>query len=364
MLISVCEKCNGIWFDKNALAKHVKGLAANDHSSVGIFNLFERRDVLEVDQDKEKEKVCPRCGLILEPFNYMYDSNIILDRCRKCMGLWTDPGEVEKLVRFMSIAKEMEPFGETIANLKGKPGVLDDLATLCEELTKPCDIRALLYPKIILPLSDENPREKFPFVTVSLIFLNVGIFLLSFLFIKNIAGFFDRFGLVPADFFSIGTITSMFLHGGIFHLLGNMLFLWLFGDNVEDRLGFDLFLVFYLFCGIGAGAVHSLMNMGSEIPAIGASGAISGVMGAYFFFYPKVRIRVLIINRILPVPAFLLLGCWFVMQLIYGAICQYVGGVCNVAFFAHIGGFVIGAISALLYKQFGEIEKSNQEKPA
>ena len=364
MLISVCEKCNGIWFDKNALAKHVKGLAANDHSSVEIFNLFERRDVLAVDQDKEKEKVCPRCGFILEPFNYMYDSNIILDRCRKCMGLWTDPGEVEKVVGFVRTAKKMEPLGETIASLQHKPGVLDDLVDLYEQLKSPLSIFELLCPKIILPLSDENPREKFPFITVSLIALNVGVFLLTFLFTKNVAGVFERFGLIPADFFSIYTITSMFLHGGIFHLLGNMFFLWIFGDNLEDLLGYDLFLVFYLVCGIGAGAVHSLMNMGSEIPAIGASGAISGVMGAYLFFYPKVRINVLLISRIVPVPAFLLLGCWFVMQLIFGALAHYVGEVYNIAFFAHIGGFVIGGIFAWLYKQFYKTKKSNEEKAA
>src|SRR6478752_10889164 len=146
-------------------------------------------------------------------------------------------------------------------------------------------------------------------------------------------------------------LTSMFLHGGWFHLIGNMWFLWVFGNNVEDSMGRVRYLVFYLLCGLAAAGSQTLVNPGSAIPMVGASGAISGVMGAYIVLYPRVRVHMLVflfvfVTRIV-VPAYLMLGYWFLLQLLGGSAAQGEGGV---AFWAHVGGFIAGAALISVFK--------------
>lgn len=141
----------------------------------------------------------------------------------------------------------------------------------------------------------------------------------------------------------ITLLTSMFMHGGIAHILGNMLFLFIFGDNLENRIGHARYLVFYLLCGIIASLAHVVMNMNSYIPSLGASGAISGVLGGYILLYPRNRVRVLLFNIFTQVPAFVAIGLWFVFQLVSGL--GWLGGgsqVDGVAYAAHVGGFVAG----------------------
>jgi membrane associated rhomboid family serine protease len=155
-------------------------------------------------------------------------------------------------------------------------------------------------------------------------------------------------------------VTSMFLHGGWLHLLGNMWFLWLFGNNVEDSMGHFRYVAFYILCGLAAAAAQTVVNPDSAIPMVGASGAISGVMGAYIVLYPRVRVHMLVvlgffITRI-AVPAFLMLGYWFLLQLLGGlpTIGDEKGGV---AFWAHAGGFIAGAILILVFKDDGLVAK-------
>jgi len=143
----------------------------------------------------------------------------------------------------------------------------------------------------------------------------------------------------------------MFLHGGWMHLLGNMLFLYIFGDNIEDVFGHFGYLVFYIFCGVGAGLVHVLFNLHSSIPALGASGAISGVMGAYAMYFPTHRILTFFFIFLIPVPAFLILGYWFVLQFLAGVGGLGMAGTGGVAWWAHIGGFLMGAFIALMVKK-------------
>jgi membrane associated rhomboid family serine protease len=154
-------------------------------------------------------------------------------------------------------------------------------------------------------------------------------------------------------------LTSMFLHGGWFHLIGNMWFLWVFGNNVEDSMGHVRFLAFYLLCGVAAAATQTFMNPSSPIPMVGASGAISGVMGAYIVLYPRVRVHMLVflgifITRIV-VPAYLMLGYWFVLQLLGGGLASEEGG--GVAFWAHAGGFLAGAILIHVFRDPELVEK-------
>jgi membrane associated rhomboid family serine protease len=211
----------------------------------------------------------------------------------------------------------------------------------------------------MIPLRDVIPSRTFPFFTVAFIVLNSIAFLFEMsLSSRALEEFVRLYGVVPARLDGTAVFTSMFLHGGWGHFLGNMLFLWIFGDNVEDRLGHARYVVFYLLCGVAAVAAHVYMNPSSTIPTIGASGAIAGVMGAYFVLYPHSRVLALvplfIVFEVIEVPAILFLGLWFLMQFFYG-----VGSTAlrsgteagGVAFWAHIAGFVAGMAGVLVLRK-------------
>ena len=217
----------------------------------------------------------------------------------------------------------------------------------------------------MLPIGDENEVRGIAFVTIGLIIVNA---LAWFLELSQPSGaalqsFIEAWGVVPREYssgqdlppsipypFWTTLLTSMFLHGGWGHLGGNMLFLWIFGDNIEHRIGHMRFLVFYLVCGLAAGIAHILFNSGSAIPTVGASGAISGVLGGYLLLFPRNRVYVLTWGGVAAVPAMLMLGLWILMQFIngFGAVADTpeTGGV---AYLAHIGGFVAGMLLAPLF---------------
>lgn len=220
---------------------------------------------------------------------------------------------------------------------------------------------------MFIPLRDENPSGKFGYVNVGLLVANVAVFFYQFQLMitspralktlemtyamvpARIAGWFSGHGSFEAALLPL--LTSMFLHSGFPHLLGNMLFLWIFGDNVEAEFGHGRYLVFYFICGIGAGLVHVLFNFHSRIPALGASGAISGVLGAYIVLEPRNRILTLIFIFLIRVPAVVVLGLWFAMQFLSGLseLGTRVNG--GVAVWAHIGGFLIGVLGAVIFKR-------------
>ena len=218
----------------------------------------------------------------------------------------------------------------------------------------------------MIPLRDMIPRRTFPVVTLGLIAANALLFLFELSLGPRLEPFMMQAAFIPArylaDGLSVGdlgsgarsALLSMFLHGGWAHFLGNMLFLWIFGDNVEDRLGHFRYLIFYLASGYAATAAHALAGPHSTLPAIGASGAISGVLGAYLFLHPRARILTLVflgfLIQTIEVPALVFLPIWFLIQFIsgvasLGAAEAQSGGV---AWFAHIGGFIAGPILLLL----------------
>ena len=212
----------------------------------------------------------------------------------------------------------------------------------------------------MFPLRDTIPSRRPPLVVLLLIALNALVFVHEFrLGAEGVPELFARFALVPAEvplgwpaFLAAparyGTyLSSMFLHGGLLHLLGNLWTLWIFGDNVEDRLGHGRFLAFYLVCGLAAGATHVWFSPGSEVPTIGASGAISGVMGAYLFLFPRARVITVIPVVFYPLfvelRAYLFLGLWFAAQLLSGFLSlRETEAAAGIAFLAHVGGFVAG----------------------
>ena len=215
----------------------------------------------------------------------------------------------------------------------------------------------------MFPFRDHNPSNRIPYVAYALIAINVLVYLTyGFLSDYQVYEIFDTWAMVPAEV-TAGTdmhtlITCMFMHGGWMHLAGNMLFLWVFGDNLEDYLGHVGFLIFYLLCGLAASAAQIAVNPYSEIPNVGASGAIAGLMGGYLLLFPKARVDVLfiivIIIKVIPLAAWIVLGGWMALQVVMGVMQWGVEGG-GVAYFAHIGGFVAGVAGiALIWTMRGK----------
>lgn len=226
----------------------------------------------------------------------------------------------------------------------------------------------------MIPFRDANPSRRPPIVTVALIVINVVVFFYELSMGEWLEPFLMEFGVVPKKWLFLGDseevtlqallvpyMTSLFLHGGWVHLISNMWYLWIFGDNIEDRLGHFRFLLFYLFAGIFAGVIHTAFNLNSSLPAVGASGAIAGVLGAYLVTFPHARIETLVpfffYYEIIELPAVIVLGFWFLTQFLSGtaaiALTAEGGGV---AWWAHIGGFLAGIF---LFSVFHPGEREN-----
>jgi membrane associated rhomboid family serine protease len=217
----------------------------------------------------------------------------------------------------------------------------------------------------VIPIRDINPTARFPLVTLLLIAANIVVFIYqTALGARTGEAFIASYAFIPSRLFSPGAaegtipaaatlFTSMFLHGGILHIAGNMLYLWIFGNNVEDAMSRIRFIIFYLLCGIAATFSHAITNTSSSVPMVGASGAISGVLGAYLLLYPRARVLTLVMFgfyvRTVAVPAMIVLGFWFVLQFLSALVSPRGGG--GVAWFAHVGGFIAGVVLVGLFKQ-------------
>ena len=211
----------------------------------------------------------------------------------------------------------------------------------------------------MIPIRDEIPRRRFPVVNYLLIAINIGVFVLMWLAGSSQDTLVYQYALIPAslnnglDLNDVSDIfTSMFMHAGLAHIGGNMIYLWIFGDNVEDRLGHSRYLMFYLVGGVVASLTHLFTNWGSDLPTVGASGAIAAVLGAYLVLFPASRIATFIplgfFSRLTVLPAAVVLGLWFVLQLFDGVLALGGADVGGVAVWAHIGGFVAGMVMVKL----------------
>ena len=220
----------------------------------------------------------------------------------------------------------------------------------------------------MIPIRDHNPSHRFPIVTVLIIAANVAVFLYQILVPGDLETFFYTYGLVPCAvsgqcYGVAGSLppwmtlfTAMFMHGGWLHIISNMLYLWIFGNNIEDATGPIGFLIFYTLCGLGASAAQIATDPGSTIVNVGASGAIAGVLGGYLLMFPHARVDTLVIfgwfARLVSLPAILVLGGWFVLQLFSGVASLGASATeGGVAYFAHLGGFVAGLLLVKLFKR-------------
>ena len=210
----------------------------------------------------------------------------------------------------------------------------------------------------MIPFKDDNPTRIFPFVTITLIVINTALFILQVLSPLDSGKIAFAYGAVPYFLLTLKTvqpvhplitvISSMFMHGGLLHLGTNMLYLWIFGDNIEDKLGHGRFILFYVLCGFAAAYSHAITTPLSMIPMIGASGAVSGILGAYILLFPHARVHTLIFLgffvQVVRVPALFIIGFWIVIQFINGLISKGTAFDGGVAWFAHIGGFIFGLL--------------------
>ena len=220
----------------------------------------------------------------------------------------------------------------------------------------------------MIPLKDDNPTNSTPIITYIIIGICVVVFLLEISSPNYSSGaLFYSWGVIPASLVHnlqvpeeiyrvppmATLITSMFMHGGFMHLIGNMLYMWIFADNIEDELGKTKFIIFYILSGIAAALTQVYMNTESTVPMVGASGAIGGVLGAYIVNHPRAKVLVLIplgfFTQIIKVPAIFVLGIWFILQFVSSAFSSSSGG--GVAYGAHIGGFIFGAIAILFFNR-------------
>mgnify|MGYP001594096342 CR=1 FL=1 len=211
----------------------------------------------------------------------------------------------------------------------------------------------------MIPLKDDAPTSSFPFVTLSIIAINIAVFVYEMtLGAERLSAFVLSTAVIPHEIVSMGGIrpivplpltlfSAMFVHGGLLHVGGNMLFMWIFGDNIEDRFGHFKFIVFYLGAGLAASLTQILVDPSSMTPMIGASGAVAGVLGAYFLLFPAANVKTLVFLvffvSVVKIPAVIFLGVWFLMQI---ASSSYGGGI---AWYAHIGGFVAGIATVLVF---------------
>ena len=224
----------------------------------------------------------------------------------------------------------------------------------------------------MIPLKDDNPTSTYPFVTVGLIVINILVYFYEISLGPYFEPFLDLYGAKPLFVLSMSAppeypapyitiFTSMFLHGGFFHVAGNMLYLWIFGNNIEDSMGHIKFIIFYLLCGIVAVYTFSIINSRSTIPMIGASGAVSGVLGAYIILFPRAKVLTIVpfgfYMQMIKVPAIFVLGFWIIIQIINGMLSGGTKG--GVAWFAHIGGFIAGIVLIGLFKKRNRFHSFN-----
>jgi len=216
----------------------------------------------------------------------------------------------------------------------------------------------------LIPYKDDNPTSATPFVTVGIIALNILVFLYEIVSPSGMEKFVYNYGAIPNYILTFEKVqpihpaltifSAMFMHGGVFHIAGNMLYLWIFGNNIEDKVGHIRFIFFYIFCGIISAYANALTDPQSHIPMIGASGAISGVLGAYLLLFPRAMVHTLVFLgffvTVIKIPALVVIGFWAIIQLINGLISTGLAREGGIAWFAHIGGFLTGLLTIKLWQ--------------
>ena len=332
--VDLCPQCRGMWFDAGELPR-ATGLVFTDRAWAQSLASATRTSF-----------PCPACSAPLYERQLEKGSGIMVDQCLACKGLYLDRDEFTRIKRYL------QRIG---VPLRARKAEAQEALARSREIPKDSPALAVFQFLTALPLEVDVPQTLFPPAVMGLLVVNVVAFVLAA--VNGLEAAIDSLGLVPADVLAgerLHTfLTSMFMHGGPIHLLGNMYFLYVTGDNVEGRFGWYRFLVFYLLCGLVAGLAHVAAKSTSVLPCVGASGAISGVIGAYVVLFPR--------NRFLlrwfyffwhhvkfELPACAYFGFWIALQVLYASL-----DLPNVAWWAHIAGFVFGAGVAVVVRCYG-----------
>lgn len=363
-VIDKCPQCSGIWFDHREIGVFKQSLGKFDYSE---FKL----DVESTTPSVYQISHCPRCSNeALNEVVYTYNSKVKTHKCEKCQGLWLPLQQLVNLVEMTRVGQLIEPhlqgLAEEIQKSRNNSAFYSGLKNLGDTLNSrgphPYSSWRWSYTRamipIILPLYDSLERNIFPLVTVGLIITNVVIFYSKTIAFQTPMHAYIDFALIPAylgDSSSWKTLFShMFFHANNLHLIGNMFFLWLFGDNVEESMGTVRFFALYILTGIVAGGTHVLCFPDSTLPMIGASGAVSGILGSYLVLHPRASISTFMLYTVVELPAWFLLSAWFLMQVLFANIPL----LNRVAWEAHIGGFIAGIIFTYFLKYLQKIIKN------
>ncbi|OQA92255.1 MAG: Rhomboid protease GluP [Elusimicrobia bacterium ADurb.Bin231] len=354
LTLDKCEQCGGIWFASGEFESFMRYILLE---CAGIpFDVV----AAEIKKYEDKfRKICPVCSVVMEPDIYNKESDIVVDRCGVCNGVWCDAGELEKMAVYRNesfnpaVPSEVYPARSPVLEKKYKdfkdhPWKYENMFTwIGKRILWVILLPGLLVP---IPIKSDKKHKDIPVGIFSILVINIAIFFWQKFLIEHQRAFILRYGFVPAKAASgsnlFSFITSMFLHGDFGHLAGNMFFLWIFGGNIESANGASKFLLLYFGSGIAGLIIHFAFYSSSLVPCIGASGAIAGVMGAYFLLFPKAELTVLCLGRIFKMSAFLYLFLWIFMQVVSSL--QPGNPVySNVGWLAHIGGFFAGVVFAL-----------------
>lgn len=379
--LAICTECRGSWYYGETLAK--------------VLSLEKSRDLLNFSKDlfhqEESELNCPTCKCSMTSKTFKKQDGLTIDQCKQCQGVWLDKNEFAKTkqlvreelakkkkegakqetlgkihpFRMYPVPKTEQPMPRVIKKLPVANLDLEDRDEVQEEKeleagTSAAEVTLGIWAFTALtgfPIEAYNPpTRRLPIVVISLIIINFFIhLLLSSFSYHQLTDCYQNFGAVPFKILRGGNwlslLTYAFLHGGWLHIIGNMYFLWTFGDNIEDRLGHFGFILFYLACGILSALVQVFVmsSMGiASTPLVGASGAVAGVMGAYLYFFPKAALyQTIIIPYPFKVPVYFYLGFWVIVQFI-----GHFSGQKNVGWWAHIAGFFFGLLFVYLYRNF------------
>ena len=342
--VDKCSACSGIWFDHGEFPEFIDHFI-DDHTDLpnAVIDLTHSTD--SVVHLREPTRQCPRCTTTMTKSNYAYDSNVFVDRCHACNGTWVDGNEVKPLAIFMKGNPKLDKLGKSIAeNKRQEQELVEGLETA------PRSIFWAFAPGAMIPLGDNLRRRTVPVFSFVIILANLTVILWMYYSAQDFSAVFAQFGFVSQHILAGDNLhtffTAMFLHAGLAHVAGNMLFMWVLADNVEDAFGHILFLAFYMLCGVCAKVAFLLLHTSATEPLVGASGAVAGVMGAYLVLYPEANIKTFMGNM----SAFAYLGMWFLTQLLFAMVYELPGQMSDIAFTGHIGGFVAGIVLALLFK--------------
>ncbi len=331
--IDSCSNCVGAWFDPNELAdyleKSTKGKTIRTPKGIS-------QNQLRVKTQIRESGFCPKCNQLITPFA-LGSSGVSVLKCVRCGGMWVQLSQMSALRYWYNQAGPTERL-----MICGGPRQTEDTLSTGN-----------IFKSLLGLIEDQNPRKHFPLITLLVILLNIVVFIWSS-FSPDRARFLL---MIPRDVLNdpsdnIHTLfTSMFMHANLIHLLGNMYFLWIFGDNIEDRVGMVKYALIYLSGGIFAGLAYGLFTSHPEIPVLGASGAVSGILGGYLLLYPRARIKIFTLIYFYPItlnlPIWFYLGLWFFgLQVLNASL-----GVPGVAWIAHIGGFVFGYLVLLVMRE-------------